>query len=87
MPQLNFLEIGHESRIRSVLEHYPDTRVQYIVSTELVSYGKPAGICETMGNILEQVQGFEDRFTMSVADLEYDMPDENLLELVRPLKQ
>lgn len=87
MPAVNFLEIGHESQIRPVLEKYPHAHVQYIVSTELVSYGKASDVRDTVLAALDEAKGFEDRFTLSVADLEYGMPDDNLFELVAALKK
>lgn len=87
MPGVFFLEIGHESRIRPVLERYPESQVQYIMNTGLVSFGAVGQIRDRIDEILEETRGYWDRLTIAVPDLENGMPDENLLGLVEALKR
>ncbi|MEG2217769.1 MAG: hypothetical protein RRZ24_11460 [Clostridia bacterium] len=87
MKRVSFVEIGHESAIRPVLERYPNARVQYIVSTGLISNGTVAEIQDKMADILAQSEGCWDRFSVSCADLEFGMPDENVIAMIEALKK
>lgn len=87
MDQLGYIEIGHESRIRPVLERFPDAHIQYIMSTQLLNFGSPQDIREKVGEILEEAGGNWNRFSIQAADLDACIPDENIFALIDSLKR
>lgn len=82
MTALNFIEIGHSSKIRPVLERYPNADIQYIVDTKFMREASVPEVQAFCQGVREQVAGHEARFHLSVPDLEFGTPDENILALV-----
>lgn len=82
MKDLFFLEIGYSSQIRPVLEKYRFAQVQYIVDTTFMREASVSEVEKFGESVKESVKGHEKRFHLSIPDLEYGTPDENILALV-----
>lgn len=82
MTQLNFIEIGHTSKIRPVLDRYPNADVQYIVDTVFMASSTAQQVREFAEGIRREIAGAEHRFHVAVPDLEYGTPDENIFAFV-----
>jgi len=82
MKRLNFVEIGHTSKIRLALEGYPNAQIQYIVDTGFMRGASVAEVSEFARGILREVAGAESRFHLAVSDLEFGTPDSNIFALV-----
>jgi len=87
--QIDFFEIGSGSNIRTILDAFPNARVGYIVDAALIAFGTKQQMKEKLESILEQTRGDWHRFGLSVSDIEYGAPDENLrmiFEMVKAAK-
>ncbi|MDO4276227.1 MAG: hypothetical protein Q4D16_21365 [Eubacteriales bacterium] len=87
MDKLSYIEIGHESSIRPVLEQFKTAHIQYIMSTKLLNFGTVDEIREKIGEILEETEGHWDRFSIQAPDLDASVPDENIFALIDALKK
>ena len=87
MGQLSYIEIGHESAVRPVLERFKNARVQYIMSTELLNFGTVNQIKDKIGCLLKEAEGNWNRFSIQVPDIEANVPDENVFAVIDALKK
>lgn len=87
MDRLQYIEIGHESSIRPVLDQFKNAHIQYIVSTNLLSFGTAAQIREKIREILEETEGNWERFSIQAPDMDASIPDENVFALIDSLKR
>lgn len=87
MDKLTYIEIGHESSIKPVLEQFKNAHVQYILSTELLNFGTVSQIRERMEEILDETKGEWKRFSVQVSDLDASIPDENVFAVIDSLKK
>lgn len=87
MDRLKYIEIGHESKIRPVLERFPNAHIQYIMSTQLLNFGSPEDIRKKIGEILDETKGNWKRFSIQAPDLDACVPDENIFALIDSLKK
>lgn len=87
IPEMHWVEIGHGSDIRAVLKAFPEAIVQYMFSPSLVRSGTREQVRETMDQILDATLGQRHRFRMNVCSIEYDAPDENVVEIYECLKR
>ena len=79
--RIDYLEIGWDSNIRLALDMFPEARVQYIFSTTFVNSSDRHKIRGKMKEILEAARGNWHRFSISVPDLEFGAPEDNLYEI------
>lgn len=84
IPKVDMLEIGWGSDIRQTMEMFPGANVQYIVHTNFVRYAKPSEIREKMKEILDAVPN-KSKFSISIPDLDSEVPDENIKAAVDAL--
>lgn len=82
---LDFVEIGHESQIKPVLEKFPNSHVQYILSTKLMNFGTPDQIHAEAKRILEESEGHWDHFSVKSSNIDF-APDENVLAFVEAFR-
>lgn len=87
MDQLAYIEIGHESAIRPALEKFPNARIVYIMSTELMNFGTADAIRERIREILGETKGCWNRFSIQIPDLDERIPDENVFAIIDALKK
>ncbi len=87
MDQLSYIEIGHESSIRPVLDRFKNAHVYYIMSTELLNFGTANEVREKINEILEETKGDWARFSIQVPDLDVCIPDENVFAIIDSLKK
>ncbi len=81
IPKIDWLEIGWESSIRKTLDLFPEAIVQYILSAAFFQTASRNEVKEKMVQILEAAYGDWYRFRLSMPDVEYGTPDENLYEI------
>ena len=84
---LQYIEVGHESKIRPVLDQFPKAHIVYIISTNLVNFGTPGEIKDKLNAVLEETQGDWDRFSIQVPDLDASIPDDNVVTIIETLKR
>ena len=82
MTKLNFLEIGHTSKIKPVLDRYPDAQVQYIVDAVFMQSASKEQVSEFAKGVRSQITGNEGRFHISIPDLDFGTPDDNIFALI-----
>lgn len=87
MDKLEYIEIGHESSIRPVLDRFKNAHIQYILSTNLLSFGTADQIREKVRQILQETEGDWDRFSIQAPDMDESIPDENVFALIDSLKK
>jgi uroporphyrinogen-III decarboxylase len=87
IPHIDMLQIGFESNVKSALEAFPEAILEYLYSPYLLMHGSRSDIREKTNEILESSQGNWDRFSIAVADVDYGVPDENLLEIYECCKK
>lgn len=81
IPRINFLEIGWNSDVKLALKMFPETIIQYIISATFISSAQRGEVKKKMEEILEAAKGDWHRFRLSVPDIEFGTPDENLKEI------
>jgi len=81
------IEIGSESNVRLALDMFPEAKIQYIMPTALMCQGTRAQVGERIDALLEAGRGDWHRLYLSVADLEFGMPDDNLFEVYEHLRR
>ena len=86
IPKVNFIEIGWGSDIKSVLSLFPEAVIQYIFSAVFVSSASRNQIRNKTKEILEDARGNWHRFKLSVPDIDFGTPDENLYEIYKCCK-
>lgn len=86
IPRINFLEIGWNSDIKLALKMFPETIIQYIISATFMKNSSPAMVRAEMEKILNLVGKEVSRFRISIPDLDYGTPDENIKIAVEKLK-
>jgi hypothetical protein len=82
IPKIDWLEISWESSIRKTLNLFPEAIVQYILSAAFFQTASHTEIKEKIVQILEAACGNWHRFRISMPDVEYGTPDENLYEIL-----
>ena len=87
IPHVNYLGIGFESNVKAALEAFPEAHVDYFFDTYLLINGSRNEIIDKTNEILESTRGNWDRFSITVADIDYDSLDENLLEVYECCKK
>jgi len=87
IPKIDWLEIGWESSIRKTLDLFPEAIVQYILSAAFLQTASRNEVKEKMFQILEAAYGDWYRFRLSMPDVEYGTPDENLYEIFDACKR
>ena len=85
-PHFGFLDIGHESDLRSALGMFPEAEVFMIVSTHLMRTGSVGQVEAKIDQILDAARGNWHRLTLSVADIDVGTPDENIIAVYERLK-
>ena len=85
--ELYFIEIGHTSKIRPVLEAYPNADIQYIVDTKFMYNSTVPSVREFCGEIKEQIRGHENRFHLSIPDLDAGTPDDNIMTVIEEFQK
>jgi len=78
---IGFLEIGWDSDVRLALASFPEAVVQYIFSAGYVATATDIEIKAKMGELFDAAAGHLHRFRISVPDIEYGTPDDNLLTI------
>jgi hypothetical protein len=87
IPRIDWIEIGWGSDIRTALALFPEATIQYILSAVVVASASRGKVREMLSAILEGTRGQWHRFRLSMADVEYGTPDENLLEIYACCKE
>lgn len=86
LSKIDWLEIGWESNIRKTLDLFPEAIVQYILSAVFFQTASLNEVKERVAQILETARGDWHRFRLSMPDVEYGTPDENLNEIFNTCK-
>ena len=81
IPRINLLEIGWDSDIEASFKLFTEATIQYIFSPSFLVSANREQIREKTGQILESSKKNWDRFRLSVPDIEFGTPDENLIEI------
>jgi uroporphyrinogen-III decarboxylase len=87
MPHLDWLEIGWDSDIKGALDSFPESAVQYIFSSTFAGSSDRNQIREKTNQMLEASRGNWHRFRLSVPDIDFGTPDENLIEIYECCKK
>jgi hypothetical protein len=82
-PRLDFLEIGWGSDPAVALAAFPEAAVQSIVLPSFVSTSTRAAVRERIEGLLDAARGNLHRYRISVPDLEWGTPEDNLAEIHR----
>lgn len=85
--RIDWIEIGWGSDVRLTLDLFPEATVQYILSAVFVASASRGEIRDTLGTILDAARGHWGRFRLSMADVEYGTPDDNLREIYACCKE
>ncbi len=86
IPEIHWLEIGWGSDLRLALDLFPEAYVQYVISAVFISTATRQEVKELIESILEKSRGDWSRLRLSMPDVEYGTPDENLVEIYETLK-
>jgi hypothetical protein len=83
-----WVQVGHASDIRRVLELFPEAPgVDQLIEATLVNTGTPAEVGARIDRILDAARGHWHRLSLSLADIEYGAPDENLAAVYEHVKR
>jgi hypothetical protein len=87
-PAVAWVQIGHASDVRRVLELFPEAAgVDQLVEATLINSGTPAEVGARVDRILEATRGHWHRLSLSIADIDYGAPDENMAAVYEHLKR
>ncbi|GEM_PF-3187883 len=84
---INLIEIGWDSDIKAVLALFPESMVQYIFSPIFVASADRDQIMKKTNQILEDSWDNRHRFRLSVPDIDFRTPDENLVAIYECCKR
>jgi hypothetical protein len=87
LPRIDWFEIGWGSDIRTALEQFPETTIQYILSAVFIASASRAEVRETIAGILDTARGDWHRFRLTMPDIECGTPDDNLREIYACCKE
>jgi hypothetical protein len=87
IPRIDWIEIGWGSDIRTALEQFPEATVQSILSAVFVASASRSEVREAVNTILETARGNWHRFRLTMADVEFSTPDDNLREIYACCKE
>ena len=87
IPHVDMLQIGYESNVEAALEAFPESDVEYCFSTYLLMNGSRNEVRDKTNEILENARGNWNRFSITIGDMDFYTPDENLVELYECCKK
>ncbi|MHB1459568.1 MAG: uroporphyrinogen decarboxylase family protein [Armatimonadota bacterium] len=80
-----WLEIGWGSDLRRALDAFPNAWVQYTVDSGLLMNGTKENICQAISSLVDAAGPDISRVSLSVPDIEFGTPDENVKAVVDEL--
>lgn len=78
IPRVHWMEIGWGSDLRRALETFPEASIQYVFSPTYLKSASVDQIREWMQQFLDSARGHWHRTRLSVPDIEYGTPEENI---------
>jgi uroporphyrinogen-III decarboxylase len=84
--KINWLEIGWESDLKIAMDTYPETIIQYVISSSFLAEATLEAVRAKMVDTFEKAKGNLHRLRIHLADIDFGTPDDNVIEVYRCCK-